>query len=153
MADPTASFRRGALALLASAGLVLGGCGGDDADADADQEATTTATDAPSTAADAPSTAAEEPATDDVAAFCAEMERLDGETTEAYVGSDQHVADIEGLAAVAPDDVRPAVERYRDFLASGAVTADDPSSNETDGWPEDVQADIAEIRDARDARC
>lgn len=85
-------------------------------------------------------------------AFCAEMARVDVEQPEAYVGSEDHLADIEGLVEVAPEEIRPEVERYRDFLASGQIT-DDPDTKQTDSWPEDVQADITAIADFRLAAC
>ena len=148
MADTPALRRLSLLSsLLVVVALALGACGDDDPDAAPDDPPTTTTT--------ATTTGATEPTPGDAGdaeAFCAEMARLDVETPESYVGSDEHVADVEALIEVAPDAVRPAVERYRDFLASGQVT-DDPDTKQADGWPADVQADIAEIQDFRTSAC
>jgi hypothetical protein len=144
MAEHPALRRLTLVASLVVLALALGACGDDGSDAAPDDPPGSSTT-----------TEATGPApTDAVAteAFCAEMERLDVETPESYVGSEEHVADVEALADVAPAEVRPAVERYRDFLASGAIT-DDPRSNETDRWPPAVQADIAEIQDFRTTAC
>ncbi len=143
MADPSALRRSSLLASGLVVALALLGCGGGDEDADPPASSTTTTE---ATTGSAPSEVV------DPQAFCAEMERLDGERPESYVGSDEHVADTDALADVAPEEVRPAIERYRDFLASGAIT-DDPGSNETDSWPEEVQADIAAIQDYATAHC
>jgi hypothetical protein len=140
------------MAVLVLVVLALGGCGGDGGRDEADDPPSTTVT---TTTADPGAT--EEPdaveGTGDVDAFCAEVERIDVEQPESYVGSEEHVADVEALGAVAPEEIRPAVERYRDFLASGFVTDDDPATKQTDSWPEDVQADVAAMQEYRTAVC
>ncbi|HMJ77746.1 MAG TPA: hypothetical protein VK507_17325 [Iamia sp.] len=142
MADPSALRRLPLVAtgLVVALALALSGCGGDDDDAAGDPPSTTISS------PDAPDT------TVDTEAFCAEMERLDVEQPEAYVGSDEHVADIEALIEVSPDEIRPAVERYRDFLTSGQIT-DDLESTQTDSWPEDVQADLAALEEYATSAC
>lgn len=103
----------------------------------------------------APTTAAVASQDDDgdVAAFCAEMSRLGGERPEAYVGSSEHVEDVEALGAVAPSRIRSDVEVYRAFLASGAAASDDPDSNLTENWPSAVQDAVARIMVYEDETC
>jgi hypothetical protein len=89
---------------------------------------------------------------EEIEAFCGEMERLDVATSEAYVGSEEHLADVESLLAVAPDEIRPAVERFRDFVGSGQIT-DEPDSKDLESWPAEVQDAVAAIRDFQDVSC
>jgi len=137
MADTTRSWPR-ALALVAVA-AVLGGAGlaacGDEGSGDDE-------------VSEAPRPSAAEASE----GFCREMARLGGERPEAYVGSDEHIADTEALLEVAPDDVRDDVELYLDFLRSGAIT-DDPASKDREGWPADVQAATRSIQDAQTETC
>ncbi len=86
---------------------------------------------------------------EDFAAFCDGMTRLGDERPEEYVGSSEHLKDIEGLAAVAPTEVRSDVQTYRHFIASGAIAADEPDSNLTGNWPPEIQGAIARISDLR----
>jgi hypothetical protein len=139
-----ADIRRITLTLVVTVGLALGACGDDDDTSPPPSTTTTT-----STTAAAPSEAV---GSAEVEAFCAEMERLDVETSEDYVGSAQHLSDVDALLAVAPDEIRPAVGRFREFVASGQIT-DDPDSKDLEGWPPDVQADVAAIRDLQEASC
>lgn len=88
-----------------------------------------------------------------VDAFCAEMTRLSGERPERYVGSPEHIEDIEALRAVAPGELRSELDIYKDFLASGAVDPEDPDSNLTENWPPGVQAAIARIISFEEAHC
>ncbi|MFP4512747.1 MAG: hypothetical protein ACLFRV_07355 [Acidimicrobiales bacterium] len=118
------------------AALALGACANDDEATGSD---------------DASSPALDEQA--GVEEFCAEFDGLAGERPESYVGSDEHISDVERLLAVSPPDIRSEVGRYRDFLASGAVSSDDPDSNLFDNWPAEVQADITAVQDYRDGNC
>lgn len=127
-------------------GLVLGGCS-DDGDEGSDGT-TTSSTTSTSTTSMTVAAATEE----EVAAFCAEMERLDVATSEAYVGSEEHLADVESLLAVAPDEIRPAVERFRDFVGSGQIT-DEPDSKDLESWPTEVQDDVESIRTYQETSC
>lgn len=74
---------------------------------------------------------------DQLAAFCAEAERLPEEVPESWVGSADHIARLEALLAEAPEAIRPALETYSEFLSSGGVT-DDPDSNLVENWPAEV---------------
>lgn len=132
------------------------GCGGDDA---ATSPAQTVTTDPiASTAAVASMTsAASEPTSTVTAAsvrvYCERAALLDGERPEAYVGSVQHRADVDGLLAVAPEPVASALRTFAAFLASGAIDSADPDSNLTENWPADVQAAIGAIVAFNDATC
>ena len=88
-----------------------------------------------------------------VEGFCAELALLDGERPESYVGSDEHISDVERLLAASPPEIQSEVERFRDFLASGAVSADAPDSNLHDNWPTEVQAAVTAIADYRAGNC
>lgn len=99
------------------------------------------ATDEPETA---PATAAE---AGDVGEFCEVFADVGGEQPESYVGSEQHVSDIERLLAVAPPEVSGDLEMFRDFVASGSIdTTEDPASNETTSWPDEVQAAVSQLQ-------
>jgi hypothetical protein len=86
-------------------------------------------------------------------AFCAEMERLQVEQPEEYVGSPEHLEDIEGLLEVSPAEVRDDVETYRDFIAAGGVDPEDPDSNLTENWPPEVQEAVSAVVDYSSERC
>jgi hypothetical protein len=80
------------------------------------------------------------------------------EPPESYVGSPEHVADINGLLAVAPDAARADVVIFRDYLSSGAIDSEgEPESNSIENWPADVQsasrARTASQRITADTRC
>lgn len=79
--------------------------------------------------------------------FCAWAQSLAGERPEAYVGSADHLRDVEQLLLLAPGDIRGAVETYRDFLAAGGVDPADPDTNLTEAWHDAVQAAVAAIQD------
>ncbi len=77
-------------------------------------------------------------------AFCAEYASLQDRQSESYVGSSEHLADIDGLLAVAPDSVTSDLATFRDYLSSGAIDSDaNPDSNLTENWPSEVQSAIA----------
>lgn len=78
-----------------------------------------------------------------VEAFCTQFVSLQVEQPESYVGSARHLADIDGLLAVAPDGVAADVTTFRDYVSSGAIDAEaDPESTLTANWPDDVTAAI-----------
>lgn len=142
------SFRRWATALSVSCPLVLVACG--DSSTATGQDVTAPPNSVASTTAPAESTTAP---TADLSAFCAELEALDGERPATYVGSAEHVADVERLAQVAPAVVADRIETYRAFLAGGSVDAFDPDSQLTESWPADVQGAISEIVAFADSAC
>ena len=79
-----------------------------------------------------------------VEAFCAEYVSLQGERPESYVGSPEHVADADGLLAVAPGSIAADVATLRDYLSSGAIDSEaDPESNLIGNWPDEVQTAVA----------
>ena len=70
------------------------------------------------------------------AEFCAVSERLVGDVPESYVGSADHLSDLNDLHAVAPTEVSNQLTAYRDYVASGAIDSEsDPDSNLIDEWP------------------
>lgn len=92
-------------------------------------------------------------ATVDTNAYCDRIATLEGEHPEAYVGSAEHIADIQSLLGVAPADVMDPLTRFSAFLASGAVDPANPDSNLIDNWPPDVQIALEEIGAFNDFNC
>lgn len=92
----------------------------------------------------APETGSDESAdsgTASIKSFCLEYASLQGEQPESYVGSSEHLADIDGLLVVAPDSVTGDLTTFRDYIASGAIdSARDPESNLTENWPDEVRS-------------
>lgn len=121
--------------------LALVACGGGASEPDAGSGNTET------------TTQANIPTDEDLAAFCGEMGRLAGERPAEYVGSAEHVDDIERLDDVAPSEIRVDVETYREFIASGAVNADDPDSQLSENWPSEVQDAVSRIRAYEATNC
>jgi hypothetical protein len=79
-----------------------------------------------------------------VEAFCAEYASLQDRQPESYVGSSEHLADIDGLLAVAPDSMTSDLVTFRDYLSSGVIDSDaNPDSTMTENWPSEVQSAIA----------
>lgn len=90
---------------------------------------------------------------ENLSAFCARAASLAGERPEAYVGSAEHVRDVEGLAAVAPAEIRAELEVFRGFLAGGGVDPANPDSNLTENWPAQVQAAMSKVKEYIAAHC
>jgi len=89
-----------------------------------------------------------------VEAFCAEYADLQGEVSESYVGSAEHLADVERLLTVAPDSMSAELVIFRDYLSSGAIdSAADPESNSTENWPAEVQAAIGNVQTFGEDNC
>ena len=86
--------------------------------------------------------------------FCEEYAGLQGEVPESYVGSAEHLADVERLLAVAPDSVSAELVIFRDYLSSGVIdSAADPESNSTENWPAEVQAAIGNVQTFWEENC
>ncbi len=79
--------------------------------------------------------------------FCTTVtEQFGNEVPEEYVGSPQHVADIETLLEISPATIAAELADFRDFLASGAVDpSTDPDSNLIENWPPSTQDAINTI--------
>ena len=132
--------RSRAAAALLGAALLVAACGEDDpggggtAAPDAAPTSTTT------------STAAGE------SRFCALLAETTGEVEESYLGSPEHRAQIDQLAAAAPDEVRPDVERYRDHVHE-LVDPAIPGSADFERYPADVKAAVGRITAFQQQRC
>ncbi len=72
---------------------------------------------------------------------------------ESYIGSAEHLADIESMQRIAPAELAPEFATYATFIASGAVDPADPESNVTENWPPGVQQAISEITTFISANC
>ena len=84
--------------------------------------------------------------------FCARAARA-GERPEAYVGSAEHVRDVEGLAAAAPAEIRAELDVVRELLASGGVDPANPDSNLSETWPAEVQAAVGKVTEYIATHC
>jgi hypothetical protein len=86
--------------------------------------------------------------------FCKEFTALAGERPESYVGSAEHLADIERLLALAPEPIVGDLAVYRDFLDSGAIDSEnDPDSNLFENWPNEVQAAVSAVQTLGAEQC
>ena len=84
--------------------------------------------------------------------FCQLLAESDGEVEESYLGSAQHRAQLDRLAAAAPDEVRSDVERFRDHVREFVDPAV-PGSADMARYPDDVRAAIGRIADYQEQRC
>jgi hypothetical protein len=97
-------------------------------------------------------TTAAAPAGAYAATFCTVFATLPTDTPESYVGSSEHLADVERLLAASPSAIAPQVESFRVFVASGAITSD-PASKDTANFPPSVRQAIDDIRAYASANC
>ena len=87
-------------------------------------------------------------------AFCVEFAMLQVDSPDSYVGSEEHLADVERLLAVAPAPIAADLSTFGDFVASGAIDSEaDPDSNLVENWPADVQSAIADAQSFAEANC
>jgi hypothetical protein len=94
------------------------------------------------------------PRSPDASQFCDVYAANLAERPEDYVGSSEHLSDIDTLLDVAPPGIAPDVTTFRDFVASGAIDTDsDPDSNLTANWPSEVRLAIDAIQDFATANC
>lgn len=104
-------------------------------------------------AGDAPSTSTTSaPPAADRGAFCELLVDTAGEVDESYLGSAEHRAQLDGLVAAAPDEVRPDVDRFRDHVREFVDPAV-PGSADMERYPGDVQAAVGRIAEYRAQRC
>lgn len=86
------------------------------------------------------------------AGFCELLAETDGQVEESYLGSAEHLAHLDDLAAAAPDDVRPDVELFRDHVRT-SVSPDTPGSADIERYPGPVVAAVDRIQQHRADRC
>lgn len=134
--------RRGLRTWLLTVGLTVttAACGGDAVSEPANTDGTVTTTDV-----EMPATTSRGSATD-LAAYCELMDEVSGERPSSYVGSAQHLADVERVASAAPAAVGDPIETYRAFLASGAVDPSASETQQTENWPAEIQDAIGSIQ-------
>ena len=89
---------------------------------------------------------------DSEATFCAVYATLPTDTPESYVGSAEHLADIERLLDASPPEIAGQVESFRIYVASGNITAD-PASKDTANFPPLVRQDVEGIRAYAASNC
>jgi hypothetical protein len=99
------------------------------------------------------STEAATPAGGDLTAFCAQLATTGTDQPESFVGSAQHLADVARLAGNTPAAIRPQIEAYQAFPASGAVDPSKRDSNLTENWPPAVRKAIGEIQSYESTNC
>lgn len=136
--------RSRAAAALLGAALIVAACSADDPDGDGTPASD--AAPASTTTSTATSTSAGE------SRFCALLAETTGEVEESYLGSPQHRAQIEQLAAAAPDEVRPDVERFSDHVHEFVDPAI-PGSADVERYPADVKAAVGRITAFQQQRC
>ncbi|MFP5375515.1 MAG: hypothetical protein ACLGIO_01870, partial [Acidimicrobiia bacterium] len=132
-----ASPRRTVAAAVVGMALLAAGCG--DGQAGGEQAGPTAAPTSTTTAAGS-------------GRFCAVLAATDGEVEESYLGSPEHLAELDRMVAAAPDDVRPDVEAFRDHVVE-LVDPAVPGSADMARYPEPVRAAIGRIQAYRDAHC
>jgi hypothetical protein len=84
--------------------------------------------------------------------YCEVYLDLPIDTPEAYVGSAEHVAELDRLIAAAPPSLTPALQTLRVHVASGAITSD-PDTKLTENWPSEVRAAIEQVQDSSESGC
>ena len=84
--------------------------------------------------------------------YCEVYLDLPIDTPEAYVGSADHLADLDRLIATAPPSLTPALQTLRAHVASGAITSD-PDTNLTENWPSEVRAAAERVQDSSESGC
>lgn len=126
-------------AAMISVALLVAACAGGEADGES-----AASTVSPSATTAAPPAGASR--------FCQLLAETDGEVKESWVGSAEHRSQLDGLAAAAPDDVRPDVERFRDHVRE-FVDPGLPGSADAARYPDDVRAAVGRIAEYRSQRC
>lgn len=72
--------------------------------------------------------------------FCDSFSVMLDDTAESYVGSNEHIEDLEALLDVAPPEVEADLTVFLDYLLTGAVDSTvDPDSTLTANWPPEVR--------------
>lgn len=84
--------------------------------------------------------------------FCELASDLAGEVPESYVGSDEHVEDVNTLLAEASDEIRDDLTTFRNYIRSD-VSPDNPDSNVVENWPVGVQGAVENIGEYIDRTC
>jgi len=84
--------------------------------------------------------------------FCSVYATLPSDTPESYVGSPEHLADIERLLDASPPAIAGEVESYRIYVASGNITAD-PASKDTENFPVLVRQAVEGIQAYASSTC
>lgn len=106
------------------------------------------------TAPTAPSTTTTSGPTEvETEAFCSYTADFDEEQPESYVGSAEHVADIQGMVDVAPEEIRAQAETYLAFLVGGGIDPDDPDTRLTETFPPEVRSAIEDITGYIETTC
>lgn len=121
------------LAALAAT-LLLAGCGGDDADTNA---AGTTSTTTEATADTTTETTTLDADVTEVAAFCDEVGDPSAEVAESYVGSEEHVEDLQRLRDVSPDELVDDLDAIISYFEDEVDPAD-PDSQLIENFPDEV---------------
>lgn len=77
--------------------------------------------------------------------FCQLARSVAGEQPESYVGSREHLADLDALAGSAPPALLPDLVRLRSYVAAN-VSPQRPDSQLIENWPEEVRAAAERLR-------
>ncbi len=129
-------------ALIASVAAGLAACERDEPDASA---AAPTTTEAPAPTGDAPAAA-------DPVAFCEAAAPLLVVVPREFVGTDEHVALFDDLAAVAPDELQDDIALLRAHYQDHVSPAN-PASQDFENFPPDVQEAALRLSGELTDRC
>jgi len=94
------------------------------------------------------------PPTLDVSEFCEAYATSGEERSEDYVGSTEHLSDIQALLDVAPSEIAADVTTFRDFLSPGAIdSGTTPDKKVAANWPSEVRVAISRIQEFATRNC
>lgn len=86
--------------------------------------------------------------------FCEKFRSVPTDTSESYVGSQEHLDDVQGLLDASPSELKTDLTAFRDFVASGEIdSVTDPASIQFDNWPVDVRDAVDRIQEFGAATC
>lgn len=101
-------------------------------------EPESTPTQAPASAPSGQPTPPSEPTGDGADDFCDHTDTLLGQVPREYVGSDEHVAMLNGLGDIAPERYQDDLYRLADFFDT-QVSPSNPDSQNFVNFPADIQ--------------
>ncbi len=78
-------------------------------------------------------------------AFCRQAPKPGDDKGQAYVGSEQHVADLDALVTAAPGAVHDDLVRLRNYVKAN-VKPTRPESQSAENWPSDVRSSADRVK-------
>lgn len=115
-------------AALVVAALLLAGCSSDDTEAEADKASTAETTTVPATS---------EPDGESTTAFCDAAPDLSAEVADGYVGSEEHVEDLQAMRDAAPEELHDDLDAIVTFFDE-EVDPEDSESQMIGNFPDEI---------------